>query len=373
MPEPAPPGPADITVAPRRVPGRWWPEAFAPADVALIRRELIDYHSSVDGIRTQAAMCAAGRQALLPAVSGPEAQARVLCAAEVARLRAARLFYVNAETVELIGAAYDSYPSVPSLAHDPPGECGFVVFGAPLLCRPIDADEYATQRAVGEAMPHLSGAVSAGDPVYVVAAAWGPFTPPAWRGTPGIWVSFYASRSQITRFWTAEQRASEIARMPPVTPENEAAWQTLPEVLPPGKTERDYTLPDDRGGTAGWGRLLTCVWHLMRQGHLVQSEAQRVPRAERRRHERQGLGDPGDVVVVSYRRAVREEAESAGAALAAGAAGRGSHYSVRFPVSPHWRNQWYPRSGEHRPKYIPAHWKGPADGPVLIRDRVNVF
>lgn len=46
------------------------------------------------------------------------------------------------------------------------------------------------------------------------------------------------------------------------------------------------------------------------------------------------------------------------------------HYSHRFIVSGHWRNQWYPSQDRHAPKYIPSYIKGPDDKPLIIRDRV---
>jgi hypothetical protein len=41
-------------------------------------------------------------------------------------------------------------------------------------------------------------------------------------------------------------------------------------------------------------------------------------------------------------------------------------YSCRFLVRGHWRNQWHPSDGSHRPKWVVPHWKGPADAPVKI-------
>lgn len=356
---------SQIQIAPRREPGAWWPADHTAQDVAMLRRRLIEYHGSSFGLTIQEMMCRSGRQVLTPAGRSVAEQARIVCGNEVARLRAARLFYAAPETVELIGAAYDGFPSVPAQVSDPPSECGFIVFGAPLLSRPVTPEERAEYRRM------LTGSLredSLAAPIYITAAAWGPFVPDSWARAPGIWVSFYAALSPV-----GEAARPRNAGTPPLSPENETAWACLPARLPPGKSEGDYALPDDRTGTAGWGRLLTCVWHLMRQQHLLQADAERVARPERRRHERAGLADPGDVVVVSYRRAVRAEAETAAAALAGAARPAGEWYRVRFPVSPHWRRQWYPSRGEHRPKYIPAHWKGPADAPVQIRDRVNVF
>ena len=39
-------------------------------------------------------------------------------------------------------------------------------------------------------------------------------------------------------------------------------------------------------------------------------------------------------------------------------------YSCRWLVRGHWRNQFYPRSKSHRPRFIPAYVKGPDDKPL---------
>jgi hypothetical protein len=370
----------DIILAPPRPSSGFYPETFAPIDVAKIRRELIEYHSGTLGVRMAASMAAIGRQNVLPAAASYEEAGRIICANEVARLRAASLYFITAETVALVGAAYDGYPDIPAQFVDPPSEAGFVLFGAPLLARPISAFDARRNHAKAQAVGIPT--VGFDDPIYVVGAVWAPFAPDNWRGAAGYWVSFYAERGQMARYWDADALAAGMGVMPRITPENEVAWQCLPADGPArGKTERNYVLPDDRGGTASWGRALSCLWAMMRQEHIVQSDDVRMPKTERKRHTREGWSDPRDVVVVSYRRTVREEEAQVNAALAAGpprrrGAGRddgSSWYRVRFPVAAHWRNQWYPSEGVHRPKRIAATWKGPQDAPVKLRDRVNLF
>lgn len=45
-------------------------------------------------------------------------------------------------------------------------------------------------------------------------------------------------------------------------------------------------------------------------------------------------------------------------------------WSHRWLVSGHWRNQWYPSEGVHRPIWIDAFVKGPSDAPLLVRPTV---
>ncbi len=376
---------ADFTLAPTLPsPGGFYvPETFTPVDAAKLRRELIEHHTSPLGVQLQELMCAQGRQVMMPEAPTYADAARILCGSEAARLAAARLYFIAAETVRLVAAAYEGYPDVPSLPSDPPSESGFVVFGSPLLARPVSVGDVAAQRLTARRAGVSEKGI--GDPVYVVAASWGPFAPDNWANAPGIWVSFYACRSQIALTLEADtaRRGGSAPMTARLTPENETAWQCMPAQLPPGKTEADYVLPDDRSGTAGWARALSCLWAMMRQEHIVASDPVQVPKTERKRHTREGYSDPRDVIVVNYRRHVREEEAEVNAALAAAGAPGGprrgaraegeSWYKVRFPVSAHWRNQWYPSEGRHRLKRIPASWKGPADAPVKIRDRVELF
>lgn len=47
-------------------------------------------------------------------------------------------------------------------------------------------------------------------------------------------------------------------------------------------------------------------------------------------------------------------------------------WSCRWIVRPHWRNQYYPSKGVHKPKLIPAYIKGPENKP-LKRPGVDLF
>jgi hypothetical protein len=45
-------------------------------------------------------------------------------------------------------------------------------------------------------------------------------------------------------------------------------------------------------------------------------------------------------------------------------------WSHRWIVQGHWRNQWYARAGEHRPKWIDPYPKGPEDKPLVLKDKI---
>lgn len=109
----------------------------------------------------------------------------------------------------------------------------------------------------------------------------------------------------------------------------------------------------------GLGKALLATWTLMGQS-LTQTVPTRSDRAERRRSARADL--PTDLLVVRLRRLSstplteddREECD----------------YSHRWMVSGHWRNQWLPSRAAHRLQWIAAHVKGPADKPLMIKEKV---
>lgn len=53
--------------------------------------------------------------------------------------------------------------------------------------------------------------------------------------------------------------------------------------------------------------------------------------------------------------------------------GSGRVYRHSWIVRGHWRRQWYPSRGEHRPIWINPHLAGPEDAPLVGGERVNVL
>jgi hypothetical protein len=105
----------------------------------------------------------------------------------------------------------------------------------------------------------------------------------------------------------------------------------------------------DRGHPIGWPvNEVMAACRLMRLP-LAGREVHRLPRQQRRALEREGR-PPQDVQVIVLRRelAPREEQERDG----------GVDWSCHWLVKGHWRQQWHPSLGEHRPIYIDAHLKG---------------
>ena len=48
----------------------------------------------------------------------------------------------------------------------------------------------------------------------------------------------------------------------------------------------------------------------------------------------------------------------------------GRDWSCRWVVSPFWRRQWYPSEQRHRMILVGPYVKGPADKPLVVRDKI---
>lgn len=53
--------------------------------------------------------------------------------------------------------------------------------------------------------------------------------------------------------------------------------------------------------------------------------------------------------------------------------GNSREHDHRWIVSGHWRNQWYPKRGINKPKWIPAYIKGPEGAPVRHVEKVHAL
>lgn len=105
-------------------------------------------------------------------------------------------------------------------------------------------------------------------------------------------------------------------------------------------------------------QLLFSTCHLMRQ-QLAETSSEPVPRATRRRYERDHRTPP-QVRVCRLRRSERPETT--------GESAREWHH--RWIVRGHWRQQWYPSIQAHRPVWIAPFVKGPQDAPLLGGEKV---
>jgi hypothetical protein len=110
------------------------------------------------------------------------------------------------------------------------------------------------------------------------------------------------------------------------------------------------------------GRLFATCVALLNQT-IVTSEALPADRATRRRAQAE-LGLPRDEAPPLVRVVLLRRVEPAGGGTPDGGARDAPDWRWRWTVRAHWRKQYYPASGEHRPLLIAAHVKGPADRPL---------
>lgn len=102
-------------------------------------------------------------------------------------------------------------------------------------------------------------------------------------------------------------------------------------------------------------RFLQAFFRLAQQRIAAPSE-RRAPRASRRRAQRIGK-EAENVLVITLRREkrTRDFGEE-----------RDVEWTRRWMVGAHWRNQWYPTLGIHRQIWIAPYVKGPEDKPLVL-------
>jgi hypothetical protein len=105
---------------------------------------------------------------------------------------------------------------------------------------------------------------------------------------------------------------------------------------------------------------------LMFDQRLLASRRERVAphnKAQKRRMERAGNSVDQSINVVTLRRFLEQGHEGDE---------RPSNepwYTIRFEVSGHWRQQFYPSTKTHKPKWILPYEKGPKDAPFQAKDK----
>lgn len=293
---------------------------------------------------------------------------------ERARLAAAELFYVTEDMTRLALAAAETLPVHNLHPEDVPAEAGFVVFAEPI-------GAYLPDPLAGtpaDMVADTAGAVS------IVAASWGSLDGVLERD-PGVWITFWSasdpateiplvmkhrgmSRSEAEAFY--RRTRAELNWDNELVNRYGAVGIGIKETTRSGtvvhREEFDKThvgWEQIKDTTVAWGQVVRAAWLLMTQPGVTSVDEQPLSRTMRRRAEREGY-NPNAVRVVRIRdRADTPHREQTGE----------RSYRVRWTVRGHWRNQWYPSRGEHRPVWINPHVKGPQDAPLRTGDTVHVL
>lgn len=317
----------------------------------------------------------AHQRGTMPAMSRDlHGEASRLLGQERARLAAAELFYVTEDMTRLSLAAAETLPVHNLHPEDIPAETGFVVFAEPI-------GAYQPDPLAGT--PSDIGA-AASDVVTIVAASWGPLNG-VLEGDPGVWITLWSASDPVTEIpmvmkhrgmSRSEAEAFYRRTRAELNWDNElvnrfgAAGIAIKDSTSAGTVvhaeEFDKThvgWEQIKNTTFAWGQVVRAAWLLMTQPGITAVDEQPLSRTMRRRAEREGY-NPNAVRVVRIRdQADTPHREQPGE----------RSYQVRWTVRGHWRNQWYPSRGEHRPVWINPHVKGPQDAPLRTGDTVHVL
>ncbi|KAB8186944.1 hypothetical protein FH608_046500 [Nonomuraea phyllanthi] len=280
---------------------------------------------------------------------------------EADRLRRAELFFASGDMSALAIAASEGLPAFNLLPEDLPSACGFLFLEEPVNIGELSED--GRQQAP------------------IVAVSWGPMhvsgelvTDPSMMPHGALWVSWYLGREEalanaglhvtpgkngadldrwIATFRHAPRLMCIEVSVVPFSPEAITA-----DIGSDG--DRPVRL-DDSEGAGRWMRILKSAWLLMQQPVATVSDAE-YKRHDRRRLERQKI-EPSRVRVIMLRRAKTTSEH--------GDSDREFHH--QWIVRGHWRQQWYPSRGVHRPVWIAPHIKGPEGAPMLGGEKVHAW
>lgn len=150
---------------------------------------------------------------------------------------------------------------------------------------------------------------------------------------------------------------------------------TARHLKPDGRLlDDDEVAPDIAKNAANWfARFYLAAATWLRQRIVTPTPATGVRQMTRSLQREHKLPATPRVSVIELRRREQQMVANARAVGATSSTGRTLHFRfVVGGVMGFTRNQWYPKSGTHAPKYIAPFWKGPVDAPVKEGARVYV-
>lgn len=348
-------------------PAEWSPPD--PRALPGLRDELFEHlRSSVEHEHTVQTLLG-GLGTLSPQTGDPAQDASILLADERSRLATAELYYVTEDMTRLATAAAESLPVHSFHAEDVPAESGFMLFSEPL-------GTY-TSTKVRNMQDTL---------VHVVAVSWGPSQ--MVQPGAGIWMTFWSftdiestARTLQRDGGMSSNKAYEFVRqnMSTLAWDNELVMHYGASQIGIVSEDSSYNQPRGtsepidpeqgweqvRGTTMEWAQVTRAAWLLITQPGVTDVEDLAQSRAIRRRAERNGYNASPVRVVRVHDRANAPERASGDTDERT--------YHVRWTVRGHWRNQWYPSRGEHRPVWINPHVKGPSDAPLHTSETVHLL
>lgn len=314
-----------------------------PTDLPALRNETVDWLRRA-GEEFYLKFVESGRQAMMPYAATKRAAAKTLAVGETARLESAELYFVSGEMTSLALAAAATLPEFTLSPEDLPTPNGLMVFDLPIV---------TVEHGPANHTP-------------VIAACWSHWhSGIAQLKNGAIWVDWYGDRegmvgpAAVERGLDASYAVAARQYFPRLAHENELQVPFSQAAMLVASTRTtDYT---QARGMERWIGILKTAWLLMSQPIASVAEVA-FNRAARRQAEREQQPPPR-VRVITLRRP-------------AGSGGPGDsdrEYHHQWIVRGHWRQQWYPSRGVHRPVWIAPHLKGPEGAPLIGGDKVYAW
>jgi hypothetical protein len=298
-----------------------------PVDLPELRGEMLDFLLSPNGANYWQDM--ARRRLFLDGSAEMNRYGTEFLEAETLRVNEAKLFFISPEMTQLAITAGRTLPDFKVEDADMPSPFGLMYFADPI------------QRSERAGTP-------------IVACTWGR----SWVGSDKtlLWFSLYADTVGAANAGLAagvidQAHADRMIRTRPrLMYEGEAAcWM--------GR-DAEGVSPDS--ALAVVGKTVRAAWLLMQQP-LARSTELEIDRVARKRLRRSGH-EPKPVRVIELRRTAHS---------GPGDGSREFHH--QWIVRGHWRQQWYPARGVHRPVWIAPHIKGPEGAPLLGGEKVYAW
>lgn len=331
-----------------------------PRELPALRERLIDQMRNPFEHMAISQMIGMGLGTVVPFPRDPERSAAALLADEHRRLTAAHMYSVTADMTVFAVQAGERLPDWTIRSSDLPSTAGLMVFDEP----------------IGAYVNNDSGRHST---VSIVAASWGP-TAFASTDEGNLWLTFwgitdYTAHMEVLR--DKGKMSREDARTLAYQQRAELSWDNE-VVLPLDEDDIDFSITDRQVAqplskdefektvvaqetTAPWAKTVRAAWLLMKQPKMTETTEEHLPRTMRRRMERLNLNtSPVRVIHLhSQRRRPQHAAE-------------GHSHTVQYPVSGHWREQYYPSREAHDRIWIDEHIRGPEGAPFRVGKKYTV-
>lgn len=318
-----------------------------PVDLPILRREVLTHLWGVSLGQYERAI-RENRQTCYPISMAPAQAARFLVAAEEQRLKAADLYFVSKDMTSLARVASRSLPEFTLLPDDLPSKSGLIYWDEPIA--EIEYDE---------------------GPSYVVAASWSHWLPGGvWNRLGAVWVTWYVDRQRLLDSphgqaqLSGRERELFRSRTARLLVDNESQLPFSQDQAPVYHDGQEMTFSEafaQKDTLLHQCAVLKTTWTLMKQD-LASVEDAVYDRPTRRRVERlEKEVPPVRVITLRHSKA------------SAGNSDTDREYHHRWIVKGHWRQQWYPSRGVHRPVWIAPHIKGPEGAPLIGGEKVYAW